>query len=339
MITLSVRLPTTFFVLALLACAFCCRGWAGDRPPAAASSRSASPTRRPTSTLLYGPGGYANPTLSNPVNPLSYGADNTGVNSSSDAFQNAVSAGDVLIPAGTYKITTQIRVPNNRNVRCADPATVTISFPQSTNGYAFLWAGTGPGSIANCTFTGTNTAHPAGYVAANQWNHFVEIEYGAHDIWVGNNYFRNCWGNACVHTYTNDNKPATNNIIIRNNQFENCGIYGPTTDATTNQYIVYNIAVDCTIGPESDDSLQPKNTGLIEQNQIIRKFGTGWENIGGIALSFTCGWANGLDYSGMICANNQGAFSAPATHLPWLYGTMVVGHGTYVNNHGFVVKN
>ena len=144
------------------------------------------------------------PDALDPVNPLSYGADNTGVNSSSDAFQNAVNAGDVLIPAGTYKITTQISVPNNRNVRCADPATVTISFPQSTNGYAFLWAGTGPGSIANCTFTGTNTAHPAGYVAANQWNHFVKREYGAHDVWIGNNYFRNCWGNACVHTYTND---------------------------------------------------------------------------------------------------------------------------------------
>jgi len=85
--------------------------------------------------------------------------------------------------------------------------------------------------------------------------------------------------------------------------------------------------------------IRDRDTGLIEHNLLIRKFGTGWENIGGVPLSLTCGWSFGLDYSGMTCQDNQGEFGAPATHLPWLYGTTVVGHGTYINNQGFVVQN
>ena len=301
-----------------------------------------APTSSPTPTSsIFGVGGTSNPTLIAPVqNPITYGADSTGVIDSTAAFQNAVNAGDTLIPVGTYKLSGQITVPSGRNIQCANPNSTILKDPNQTNGDMFLVPrGHGFISISNCDFEGTNTAHPAGYVAVNQWNYFVQAVYGAHDVWIGNNYFRNCWGNACVQTYTNDYSPPANNITIRNNEFDNCGIYGPTTDATTNQYIGYNIAVDCTIGPESDDSLQPKSTGLIEQNLMIRKFGTGWENMGGVPLSFTCGWSNGLDYSGMTCLDNQGAFSAPGTHLPFLYGTTVVGHGTYINNQAFSIQN
>ena len=301
---------------------------------------SPKPTATPTPSI-YGVGGIPNPTLIAPVqNPVTYGADPAGVNDSTAAFQKAVDAGDMLIPSGTYKISGQITVPSNRNIQCAVANKTIIKNPNSTNGNVFLIpAGTGWVSVSNCDFEGTNTSQPPKYVAAYEWNYFVEIEYGAHDVEVENNYFRNCAGNACVHTYTNDTNPATTNITVRNDEFDNCGIYGVTTDGTTNSYIGYNIAVDCTIGPESEDALQPLNTGLIEQNHMTRKYGTGWENAGGVALSLTCGWSNGLNYSGMTCQDNVGAFGTPATHLPWMYGTTVVGHGTYINNQDFIVKN
>jgi hypothetical protein len=306
--------------------------------PSPVSTSTPSPTPTPS---IFGVGGTLNPTLIAPVqNPIAYGADSTGVNDSTAAFQNAVNAGDTLIPVGTYKLSGQVTVPSGRNIQCANPNSTILNVPRTGNGNTFyVPEGHGFISISNCNFEGANTSQPAGFVASNQWNYFVQAVYGAHDVWIGNNYFRNCWGNACVDTYTNDVLPATYNITIRNNEFDNCAIYGPTTDGTKNQYIGYNIAVDCTVGPENDDAGQPTDTGLIEQNVLMRHFGTGWENQGGVAFSLTCGWSFGLDYSGMTCQDNQGAFGAPATHPTWLYGTTVVGHATYINNQGFSIQN
>jgi hypothetical protein len=310
--------------------------------PSATPSPTPTPVPTPTPTpATVGVGGTLNPTLIAPVqNPIAYGADSTGVIDSTAAFQNAVNAGDTLIPVGKYKLSGQVTVPSGRNIQCANPNSTILNVPRTGNGQTFyVPQGHGFISISNCDFEGTNTSQPAGYVAANQWNYFVQAVYGAHDVLIVNNYFRNCWGNACVGTYTNDILPATYNITIRNNEFDNCAIYGPVTDGTKNQYIGHNIAVDCTVGPENDDAGQPTDTGLIEQNVLMRHFGTGWENQGGVAFSLTCGWSFGLDYSGMTCQDNQGAFGAPATHPTWLYGTTVVGHATYINNQGFSIQN
>jgi hypothetical protein len=303
---------------------------------------TSTPTPSPTPTSgIFGVGGTTNPTLIAPVqNPIAYGADSTGAIDSTAAFQNAVNAGDTLVPVGTYKLSGQITVPSGRNIQCVNPSKTILNVSRTGNGDTFyVPAGHGFISISNCDFEGSNISHPAGYVASNQWNYFISALCGAHDIWIGNNYFRNCWGNSCVSTYSNATCGATTNITFRNNETDNCGIYGFTTDGTTNQYVGYNVAVDCTMGPEGETTLQPKNTGLMEQNQFYRKYGNGWEAQGGIPLSFYCGWGNGLDYSGMTCQNNDGFFTAPATHLPYLYGTTVVGHGTYINNQGFIVQN
>ncbi|WP_244144711.1 glycoside hydrolase family 55 protein, partial [Paraburkholderia hospita] len=62
---------------------------------------------------------YTPPALVNPVNPITYGAKCNGSTDDTAAFQKAINAGDVLVPAGTCVIngTLNVRV-SNRHIQC-----------------------------------------------------------------------------------------------------------------------------------------------------------------------------------------------------------------------------
>lgn len=53
------------------------------------------------------------PEMFNFYNPLLYGADKTGVNDSSDAINNCLELGDVILPPGTYKCDNEILAKHN----------------------------------------------------------------------------------------------------------------------------------------------------------------------------------------------------------------------------------
>src|SRR5260221_12344667 len=52
------------------------------------------------------------------VTPQAYGAKGDGVTDDTAAFQSALAAGDLVVPAATYLINGNIYVPSYRNVQC-----------------------------------------------------------------------------------------------------------------------------------------------------------------------------------------------------------------------------
>src|SRR5262249_2387224 len=93
------------------------------------------------------------PALANPVNPVSFGADNTGVNDSTSAFQSAVNQSDVLVPAGTYLLNGNVEIFGEiRNIRCASG--VTLKTTTVSNTQPMIWFAANRGSLAGCTLDG-----------------------------------------------------------------------------------------------------------------------------------------------------------------------------------------
>ncbi|MBP0595607.1 hypothetical protein J8I87_39395 [Paraburkholderia sp. LEh10] len=65
------------------------------------------------------PARYTPPALVNPVSPVAYGAKCDGATDDTAAFQKAINASDVLVPAGTCVINGTINVRlSNRHIQC-----------------------------------------------------------------------------------------------------------------------------------------------------------------------------------------------------------------------------
>src|SRR3984893_6093544 len=107
--------------------------------PTPAPSPSPTPTGEPTP-----------PPLTNPQNPISYGADATGASDSTSAFKSAAGAGDIDVPAGTFLINTGGINLNGRNLRCESGAI----FKQTVLAQRTMFQIDGAGSVFNCDFRG-----------------------------------------------------------------------------------------------------------------------------------------------------------------------------------------
>src|SRR6266851_9677310 len=80
-----------------------------------------TPTPTPTATLSPTPTpdpGPTPPPLANAQNPVDYGADPTGAANSAAAFQSAINAGDLDVPAGIFRIDGSVNIVDNTNIRC-----------------------------------------------------------------------------------------------------------------------------------------------------------------------------------------------------------------------------
>jgi hypothetical protein len=124
-----------------------------------------------SSALASGP---AAPSLRNPQSPLAYGADATGISNSASAFQSAINAGDLVVPAGVFRIDNTVLVPSNRNIRCLSDSA--LKYTTTGNLAMFEWRGSSAGSVFYCNFRGNNYNINSKPVPSTAFQNFLFIQ-------------------------------------------------------------------------------------------------------------------------------------------------------------------
>ncbi|MGF6769058.1 hypothetical protein P3T18_001528 [Paraburkholderia sp. GAS199] len=246
------------------------------------------------------------PTLVKPGNPLTFGAKCDGVTDDSAAFQAALNAGDVLVPARTCVIdhTVQITV-SNRHLACEPGATLRQTNPYEQRMFEIvsLDEGTLSGdSIANCVFVGANTAAPRYFDGdARHYNIPVQTQDRVSNFMLIGNTFSRFFGQAMFQTY--GRVDGGSGDVIAYNRFESCGYYGAALVAHRNGYIGHNVLVDCALGVENDAPSQMSGGNVIEYNHLSVVHGYGAPDMKASAM-LTGGTAGGADYSGNVVRYN-----------------------------------
>jgi parallel beta-helix repeat protein len=246
------------------------------------------------------------PLLTNPQNPVSYGADSSGTSDATSAFQAAIGHGDLHIPAGTFLINGTVAVPSNRTIVCDTGAVLKETLVTSTGSAVFQWNGTTGGHLWGCTFRGPNAGingKPT-FTGGMEWNFFVLVDTingSGGGVTVQNNVFDGASANSAVQLYGNDATGPVTGCTIDNNEFKHCGYYGVAVVSGTNNHVGSNTLIDCSLGSEADD-LGQKNTGNVyENNSLTFVYGNGW-----LQFLLTGGAApSGFNYSGNIVRNNS----------------------------------
>ncbi|WP_325324693.1 hypothetical protein [Trinickia sp.] len=274
-----------------------CTGAAGTTPA----------TAKAIVTVTAAQTGFTPPALVNPVSPKSYGAKCDGVTDDTNAFQSAVNAGDVLVPAGTCVINGTIWITtSNKHVQCQGTTL------KRTTGDAYnMWAigstsynngvNYDNDSIVGCNFIGANTAAPTFTLGTRQFDIPVETYGRVNNFFLAGNSFKQFFGQSMFQTYSPTNGGSGDYIAY--NTFASCGYYGPVFDAHTNGYIGHNQLVDCAIGVENDNTTQATGGNIIEYNTIGVLYGYGAPDMSAGAM-LTGGVTQNVNYSTNIVRNN-----------------------------------
>jgi hypothetical protein len=234
---------------------------------------------------------FTPPTLVNPRDPKNYGAAGNGTSDDTKAFQAAVNAGDVLVPAGTYLINgTVIIKASHRHIQCQPGATFRKTVREDSNMFNFEGPSTG-NSLVGCTFVGANPTrirdwdHPGHYDIPVQTN-------GAVDNFVlAGNSFRDFFGQSMFQTEGQGG--GTGDVLVFNS-FANCPLYGIALVGSINGHVAYNQADNCRLGVENNDAGQDTGGNVLECNAMIN---------GGNITGGSNG-EGGVDYSGNIVRHN-----------------------------------
>jgi len=279
---------------------------------------------------------FTPPALVNPVDPMSFGAKCDGVTDDSAAFQAAVNASDVLIPAKTCLINKTVYVStSNKHIECAKGAILKHTDPYAGNMIRVIaWdAPITDISIVNCNFLGTNTVAPQFFVDDNRhWDIPVETFNTVNNFYVAGNTFERFFGQSMVQTYSPSF--AGSNARIEYNTFKSCGYYGPVLVASTNSYIGHNTLVDCAAGVENDNATQATGGNIIEYNTLTAINGYGATDMSASVL-LTGGGAGNANYSTNIVRYNtvSGVGSAARGSLPsMIYEYNLTGAAQYIGN-------
>ncbi|MGZ3770460.1 MAG: CARDB domain-containing protein, partial [Bdellovibrio sp.] len=280
------------------------------------------------------PPSFIAPALVNPVNPMNYGAKCDGVTDDSAAFQAAVDAGDVLIPAKTCLINHTVYVStSNKHIECAQGAVLQHTNPYAGNMFRIIAysAPISDISIVNCHFIGTNTVAPQYFEAdARHWDIPVESMNTVNNIYIAGNTFERFFGQSMFQTYSG--VYAGSGTRVEYNTFKSCGYYGPVLTAATNSYIGHNTMIDCATGVENDNSTQATGGNIIEYNTLTAVNGYGAPDMNASVL-ITGGGAGGANYSGNIVRYNtvSGVGSAARGSLPsMIYEPNPAGAAQYI---------
>ncbi|MBV8055295.1 MAG: hypothetical protein JO071_08665 [Deltaproteobacteria bacterium] len=240
------------------------------------------------------------PTLWNYSTPQTYGANRGGVTDSTAAFQAAINAGDVLVPAGTYLINGNVWVPNNRNIQCQNGAVLLTTLKTPTEGGILDYYNTGWGSVVGCTFRGTNTTIPA-VEDDTQARMLIDMSSAQHVQLIGDT-FEYAWGDSAVHmTYAASALSGSSSNTVEFCTFRNNALYGLAIVSGANNLIAYDQFLDSSVGSESNQPTGYQNAGnVFTQLNITQINGNGYEYI------FLSGGAYpvGSDYSGNTVVSN-----------------------------------
>ena len=267
--------------------------------------------------------------LTNPQDPISYGADPTGKNDSSAAFRNAASAGDIDVPPGNFLINSNV-ILGARNLRCESGATLI----QTAMAQHFMLMVSGSGSVFNCHFRGpyADTNIPGFNLFPEDFIHLTPPSSG-YQI-VGNDFNGSAGWTGAIDVYTRGGTPATD-FEIGWNTFEHCAYYAVQVTSGQNGLFDNNTAQDCAGFVEADTSSQMNTGNVADSNHFTFIYGTGWTNHGAgrWASEFTCGQSasgNPYDYAGNLCENNiiDGPHASVLAESPASGGVAA----TYINN-------
>ena len=330
-------------------------GGAGKSMSISFSVIDPTPTPIPTATPSSAPtpiGGITPPALVNSQNPVNYGADPTGTNDSTTAFQNALNTGDVLVPPGHFTILGHIFFPSvTRHMQCtlSNGHSGTIeSFlvNMSTNEYQmFDIGGTTGTSIFYCGFRGPNAdinSRPA--VNGSSQSFFIRVGNNAvNNQFVGNDFNGNN-GVVGMLDLIAGSGVEPNGTVISWNTFEHCGMYGVQISAAKGTtYVNHNVLNDCTGFVEGNvTSPATADTGiLIDSNHLTFTYGIGADEPNCVALIGFCGPAalrggdsasgGALNYSGNTVSNNIVDGPAPSGILENANGG-AQNDAQYINN-------
>ena len=234
---------------------------------------------------------FTPPKLVDPRSPKDFGAAGNGTTDDTKAFQAAVDAGDVLVPAGTYLLNhTVVVTASNRHIQC-EPG-VTLRKTVRTNSNMFNYEGPSTGnSLVGCNFVGANPTRIREWDTTGEYDIPVQTNGAVDNFVLAGNSFRDFFGQSMFQT---EGQGGGTGAVLMFNSFANCPLYGIALVGSVNGHIAYNLADNCRMGPENNDATQDSGGNVLECNRMIN---------GGNITGGTNG-SGGVDYSGNVVRHN-----------------------------------
>jgi hypothetical protein len=190
-----------------------------------------------------------------------------GVADDTSCIQAAVKAGDVVVAPGIYAIAGTVKVPDDRNIQCAQGATFLNTQTRHGRNCVLKWDTTTRGSLIGCTIEGTNTVPPQ-YDQANEYNYLVEIDTwkaDTEDFLVMGNTFRSGWTDELLIYSANGSQQSTSVAVIANS-FENCGLNGYHENGGIHNRFAFNRNLDCRVTAEEDSGTAQRINTYFDHN-------------------------------------------------------------------------
>ena len=262
------------------------------------------------------------PSLTNPQDPVSYGADPTGVNDSTAAIKSAMAVGDVLFKTpGSYFINTftsnhGIILPAGRVVKCRAGVTIFETANNVFGDWGIFETVNGGNTIVGCTIRGGNTAAGA-QAQSNQEGQFLVLVNGA-NVTVEGNTLDSTWGNSAVQTNSDFIGVAPANFVIQYNTFTHNPNYGPNVTDANGGIVQNNLIQDSSVGVENESCTNSPphftHNVTVKNNEITVSVGncgvvgppcSGPMNLTGGTAPPTCDYTTNV-VSGNYCTGKNG---------------------------------
>jgi hypothetical protein len=189
------------------------------------------------------------------------------------AFQAAVNAGDVLVGPATYLINGTITMPSYRQIQCQSGAILYSTVHNSSATSVISFNGTSYSGVVGCSFASTNNSTPPGLIVGQESNYTILVSGGGHNTFVGDT-FSYSWADAALEITGG----STYNVV-EYCDFESNAMYGLVLVNTTSNRVMFNRAVDSSLGNQAL-LMSQTNSGNVSAHNLVRKVkGNGYNNV------------------------------------------------------------
>lgn len=253
--------------------------------------------------------GFIAPKLTNPVSPLAFGAKCDGMTDDTAAFQAAINASDVLVPAGTCVIKNTLFIQSSNKHFACEPGAI-LYHPDPYAG-KMIHITPAPGnsisdiSIVNCYFKGSNSVAPQYYTDGRQEDAAIRANTRVNNLMIAGNTFDRFFGEAAFQAYAPTAADTGRGYQVVHNTFKSCGRFGALFNGTIDGTIAYNTAIDCNMGVSNESTSQASGNNIIEYNKISAVFGVGFANNFSSAVFLTGGINTNSNFSTNIVRYNS----------------------------------